>query len=324
MKDKDSEKRIEGVVAPREIGATTKAQRDSLVPANLMSRVFSILKSEGISGASFIRDAGLLWSATKLSSYKKDFEANQFRSIGKIPREELLKIQNCLNRIGQATEGQSYVTQVAATDHALQFALMGFFDVRPETDTEVKTILPGLYRLYRPSLKIPNMFTVGMFEISLDKDNGALKTRETRIFKKQLADQDKASGISLEQGITDAFEGYIFRKRRRYISVQRSTSVNRGKGSSASATNFLVTVFSDEFFSSETRQIASLSGVAFGSVGSKVYTARVFIERCDARVTREELIKEIDYKNRNEIPPSVARTLRMPKKLEDDDDYIIF
>jgi hypothetical protein len=249
-----------------------------------------------------------------MSDLKKACDENDLQALAKIKMPELGKARAWLAANNQDSKAMANVEEVRRYPHALHFAQMDFFATRTQTELETREVLPGLYRLYRPSLKIPSMFTVGLFHITVDPATDAVLTREERHFRPRSATGSESPGMGQEKEVKDTFTGYIFRKRRRYICTQTSTS----------NTNFLFTVFSDEFFNSDTRQIASLAGVAFGSVGARVYTARVFIERCEDNMTLERLREEIDYKEATLLPPSVERNLRMPIRVDTPEYFTVF
>ncbi|WP_149312380.1 hypothetical protein [Methylobacterium sp. P1-11] len=193
----------------------------------------------------------------------------------------------------------------------MYFALLRYLRYNPSTEEETKQLAAGLYRLYRPSLKIPDMFTVGVFEITVDPISHALCVSEIRRYKGDTDDHKSKYGI--EGAISEEFHGYMVRKRRRYICLQRNVVQK--------SPNFLVTVFNDEFLDGhQEARIMSLGGIAFGTSGSRMYVSRVYIERCEDGLNMKQLKDEIDYVKKDQLRASVVRNLTLPNG----DPYFVF
>ena len=140
------------------------------------------------------------------------------------------------------------------------------------------------------------MFTIGIFNVTADPGTGALCVREVRHFK--------PSEATNERPIYEEFQGYMIRKRRRYLCIQRNVLPQNP--------NFVISVFNDEFIDSdENARIFSLGGIAFGTAGSRMYISRVYVERCEPEMTYENLKTQINYVSSKELKPSVLKYLSL-------------
>ena len=254
-----------------------------------------------------VADIGLSWSASTWSTRLNN------PNTSKISEDDLYKINRYLEyKNFKSGIGRKINDITVISEEYMYFSLLSFFGYSFETELETKSLASGIYRLYRPSLKIPDMFTVGLFDISESVD-GALKVHEVRHFKGLSEDVDGASVI--ERKVHEEFKGYMIRKRRRYICIERSTNL--------ASPNFLMSIFNDEFVDNEDKnaKILSLGGVAFGTVGSRMYISKVFIERCDIDETKESVLNGLDYVRGSALKPSVKRYLQMGKG---DEYYHVF
>jgi len=185
------------------------------------------------------------------------------------------------------------------------------------TEQQTKKLATGTYRLFRPSLKLPDMFTMGLFDITHDPDTDALCVREVRKFtpvKVTAEDRENAKSdpdvrqkikLEYERPISETFVGYMIRKRRRYICFQRAEAIENPI--------FVFTVFNDEFIEGDKNaQIQSLGGVSYGTRGSRLYVSRVFIERVEDELKVTDIEKTINYIPGGQIKPSVLAYLAMP------------
>ena len=263
-----------------------------------LERLETFSEREGLTREQLNTEIGLTWNASKWSRNLKS------KPDAVVDDHELAKIRIFLEKHRFTDEvGESInVVSKTSSDH-MYFSLLDFFGYSHETEIETKQLSCGLYILYRPSLKIPDMFTVGMVRVYEGKQSRALKVKETRIFKGGLKNKNRM--FENEKEIKEFFEGYMIRKRRRYICIQRSISRD--------SPNFVIAVYNDEFVDNEGQgaKILSLGGIVFGTVGSRIYVSKVFLERCEDGIVEDDILPDLNYVTLESLKPSVRNYLRL-------------
>lgn len=290
-----------------------------------------------------------------------------FRTIAANPvaknlsEDDLAKLNAYLHHEGLASDIGLRMKALDEQPEYMYFAMAKFLESGPATDAEARRMVTGIYWLYRPSLKIPGVITVGMLNIKVDKHTNAICVHEFRKFDPDRLSIDTplyAGGeapsevlrelrkrLKQEDRIEERLDGNMVRKRRRYLSLQKSF---QSQGSS-----FVFSVFDDEFVSTvdleesvNPGRIGSMRGISVGSRGNRLYASRIFVERVTIRdlqncwkmyevprlEEKDKKMKEPDFHNptiflkwvetwcnyqvKEDIKPSAMRNLEMPVMAE--------
>lgn len=170
--------------------------------------------------------------------------------------EQYRKLVNYLIKEGlwQTSEFGKLTNMV---EHSLYYSLLEFLDIRSITENNMKERAPGLYKMYRPSLLIPDRYVVGALYIWVDKVSKSLRTYELQKFTGKDGSPPK-----IEQ-----YHGYLVRKSKKYVILARDNTMS----------SLQVTFMPD--FLREEKEITVFIGVTMGLLGAKTYTARFYAER---------------------------------------------
>jgi hypothetical protein len=226
--------------------------------------------------------AGLDWSKQKISNWLS----------GNLKRTNIRELE--FRRLCDFIEGEKlWDTQKvskAALDQPDVFyhAAVDFFGVKHGTEINIVDRVPGIFRLYQPSMMFHDRIVIGYTKIWYSRESNAVK-----VYERQYYDGDRNS-----RSMTEIYEGYMYRKAKRYFIIQRDKSRNFSK----------FTILPNWWRSGE--KIDFFSGVTMGLHGSRVYTFRVYLERFDG--TEEEISEHIGIKPKSEVPANVLHSLEMP------------
>lgn len=180
-----------------------------------LRRIAHFLARHQISQEKFIELAGLSCSISTLNRWLND----PVEWGPKIGGADLRKLNKFIEQEGIRSDSTVAVHSLGGFPDYMYFSMLRYLEHNALSEEETKATAVGLYRLYRPSLKIPNMFTIGIFNITVSSE-GALCVREVRHFRPGPEDK--------ERQIREEFHGYMIRKRRRYMfSAQRGEAKSK-------------------------------------------------------------------------------------------------
>lgn len=227
-----------------------------------------------------IDGAGLQTSPATLSRY-----ANGHLDWKKFGGHNHKAIVDFLQREGY-WYNRRYISSIQSVPDHLYHSIVSYFSIRSGTEDNVRRQTRGLYRVYTPSLTIPGGIIVGMSTIFHDDDSQAMKVKETYSYRENV----DGKALSLRT-LVDSFEGYIFRKSKKYFFFMKDSS----------SSSLRIVIIPSPFRQSV--EITTMTGMVLGTIHNRAYTSRIFYERFDG--TEDELQEQCNIYPESDIPTPV-------------------
>lgn len=182
------------------------------------------------------------------------------------------------------TANRAYVSNI---DDPLFFSMLEFLEIPEITTENLLNELPGIYRVYRPTLTHPNKFICGAIRIWGDSKTGKIAYEEVNSIKKQEGREAKSV----------RFQGFAFRKKEFIFlfSAEESKSAVH------------LTMLSDN--ERQGNQYHAMSGGFIDTMGKQIYTGKIFIERVpeleNSQAIFESVLDELDCFEKSQLPKSI-------------------
>lgn len=182
-------------------------------------------------------------------------------------------------------------------DHYFHSAVE-FLEIPKISVRNLRERAPGVYRVYRPIITHQGQYVVGLAVVTADKRTGAVKYRETNRIKAKEGRQAKEV----------EFEGYLLRK---------SNLVHISGSDTSRTATFFTMVSNCEIMDGK---FNVMFGGFLDTLGSQVYTGRIFFERVADAMTSEEIDEqraELDCFPRDRLPRSIQHFFNQQTDLGD-------
>ncbi|MEM5585914.1 hypothetical protein WNZ15_25890 [Roseibium sp. AS2] len=201
--------------------------------------------------------------------------------------EQLNLIYNYLDSHNAWNERTANRAFVSGIEDPIFFSMLEFLDVPELTTANLLNDLPGIFRVYRPTLTHPGKYICGAIRIWGDHKTGKIIYEEVNAIKKQEGREAKSI----------RFQGFAFRKKE-FIFLLSAES-------SKSAIH--LTMLSDNERQGD--QYHAMSGGFIDTMGKQIYTGKIFIERVpeldNTHEVLESVLADLDCFDKSRLPKSI-------------------
>lgn len=246
----------------------------------------------------FVKEAGLVdTDEVKLRRFIKEHE-NYWDKINTADYRRLVRFLFD-NRLWQDRDFSSHIKHYKDN---LYHSLIDFLQIGPGTEDNMRSRVPGLYRVWRYSIAIPGEYAVGSARIRYEEDSGALCV--TEVFSYEDDGGPEKLHFSPQH---DEYFGYLSRKNKKYFIISRNKSVS----------TLQMTMLPDVYRAEN--EVTTMSGIVQGMSGSRLFTSRIMFERFGGM--EDELKSMVGIYPQSKIPKIVLAVL--DKKVSNDPSSLL-
>lgn len=193
---------------------------------------------------------------------------------------------------------RNYTREIINTPDYLYHALIAFYNVKYGTEQDTIRLTEGLWRVYRPSVSVPEKYVVGMAKIEFNDSNKSLQVYEC--YRGKGDDDDSDKKIKMRSRYSE-LEGFLCRKK------QKCFIISRDKAVTAAQMTYLPHPSREPQPDGEGDAVATMSGTVIGVYANHVFTSRIYYERFDG--SEQELRDMLDLYEKKDIPDIVCAEL---------------
>jgi hypothetical protein len=193
---------------------------------------------------------------------------------------------------------RDYLRKVKEIPEYLYHALLAFYNVRRGTEQDTISLTQGLWRVYRPSVSVPEKYVVGMASIQFDSNSKALFVRE--FYRGKGDDENSDKKLKVRPRHSELF-GYLCRKKQKYFIISCD------KAKTSAQMTYLPHPSREPLADGEGDAVVTMLGTVIGVYANHVFTSRVYYERFDG--SEDELKEMLDLYERKDIPDIVCAAL---------------
>lgn len=266
---------------------------------HLIDRIRELRESGGITYTALWEGAGIKKSHSALSRWVNG-EA-RWESIGKKDHQALVRylIDNRLWYVNQWEDRASTIPDV------LFHAVSTYLEIGYATRENIRKRVRGVFRVYHPSLMLTGRYVVGAAQLRMNAEAGCVEISSAFRYK-----PEEGEDLIPSREIHESYEGYLFRKSKKYFSLQRDRELSHMR----------MEVFPDTF--GIEHDIKMMRGAVMSISENRAFYAPIYYDKVDPKdkETQDQLferlktesniyaaknIPEIVRAHLDEIPPSL-------------------
>lgn len=267
----------------------TKANVDAVI-----AHLTALQADRTITYAKLLRDTGIRKNAASLSRWITRKVA--WDAIGKAGHESLVRY--LIDR--HDWRRSEWKSKIDAIPDALFHAVSSYLDISHATQDKTRQRAKGVFRVYYPSLTLKGRYVVGAALFGSDPQSNAVTV------KLAFRYQPNESTPFTARPVQEAYDGYLFRKARKYFSLMRDSE----------KTHMRMEVYTDTFRVGEDIKIMCGSVMSVSenrSFHAPIYYEKIELAKNDTEVALFVRIKEESNIYDAEHIPEIVRA-----KLEGD------